>query len=543
MQNPRRFLCRSVFALWLLALFALSRPAQAQAVLNPGGSVTGTLDATHTTLTYSFQVTADSDAAFTLTTGANLSAYLYFYDVDGTTQIGSYSYSGGGSSSSVTIPHLGPGATYFLHVVLNSGGDTFTLSSAVTPCATPNDMEPNDDYQHAHAFAFNTTTTGRLGYSRSAYNTVDSSDWYTVTVPKDGDATYTLTTDPTLSAYLEVYDVDGTSRLGYSYSGGSSSSSVTIPHLAPGTTYYIHALLNSGYGGYTLKNTEALPTITTPATLNNTPATALPLAVNGSATGHLGYSFGSYSNVNTEVWYSYVAPQDGDATFTLTTDATLPLSAYVEFYDSNETSRISYAYSGASSTSSITIPHLAPGATYYVHALFNSGYGGYTLSAAYAPQTVPNDKELDDDYKHANAYAFGSTITGRLGYSRTSYSDVDPADWYTVTIPQNSDATFTLTTDPNLSAYVEFYDVDGSSQISYAYSGAGSTSSVTIPHLAPGATYYVQIARNGGYGSYKLSSYLTPVVTPHQSGSRNDTGDCRSLRARQQRHRRTRLFA
>ena len=512
MQKLCRLFCRGVLALWLLALFALARPTQAQAVLNPnGGSVTGTLDAAHTALVYNYTPTKDGNATLTLTVGGNLSGYVQFYDSDGTSA-GAYTYSNGVTPVTLAIPHLAPGATYYVHVVYSGGAGAFTLSSAVTPPAVANDAEPNNDYTHATTYAANSTITGHLGYSRTSYGDVDTQDWYKFTVPKDGDLTFTLTVDPTLYGYVQFYDSDGTSAGAYTYSSAVAPVTLTIPHLAPGTTYYVVVVAQSGsYGGYTLKNAEALPAVARQAAPDNTPATALPLPVNSSVTGHEGYSLGSYGAINRNVWYSFVAPQDGNAAFTLTTDATLPLAAYVEFYDSDGASQGSYVHADANSSNTLIIPHLAPGATYYVLVAQTGGYGGYTLSNAYAPQTVANDKENDDVYTRANAYAFGGTITGHLGYSRTAYGDLDSSDWYSLKVPSNGDATFTLTTDANLAAYVEFYDSDGASQVSYSHADANSAVTLTVPHLSPGATYYLLIDRTGGYGSYHLTSYLTPV--------------------------------
>ena len=650
MQDKHSFLCRSVLALWLLALFALAGPAQAQAPLNPnGGSVTGTLDATHTVLTYSYTVTKDEDATLTLTTSAGLTAYVRFYDSDGTSDLLD-TFVNSSSTGTLGVAHLGPG-TYFVHVTLINGAGNFTLGSAVTLPAAANDTEPNDDYTHAHAFAPNTTTTGHLGYSRTAYGDVDNADWYsfvapqdgdvtfklttdsvfplnayvrfydsngtsdlfdafantntsnaitvghlapgatyyvavtrnnlwggytlknvvtppavandaevnddykhaltytfgsTVTghlgysrtaygdvdnadwyafsVPKDGDATFTLTTDSVfpLNAYVRFYDSNGTSEINNAFANTNNSNTLTVPHLAPGTTYYVAVTRNNYWGGYTLTSSEALPAITTAATLNNTPATALPFAVGGTVTGHLGYSFGTYAGVNSVVWYKYVASQDGDVTFTLTTDLTknsggnyeFPLNAYVRFYDSDGSNQINNAFANTNSSNTLTVGHLAPGATYYVAVTLNNYYGGYTLKNVVTPPSVANDREVNDDYTHALTYTVGSTVTGHLGYSRTAYTDVDNADYYAMTVPQNGDVTFTLTTDSTLSlnAYVRFYDSDGTSQINNAFANTNNSNTLTVPHLAPGATYYVAVTRNNYWGGYTLSSVLTPVV-------------------------------
>ena len=535
------------FALWLLALFALARPAQAQAVLNPNGSVTGTLDATRTALTYSYTVTQDEDATFTLKTGTNLSAFVRFYDSDGTSQLYSaYAGAGGGGTGVMTVPHLAPGATYHVSVTLNSGADTFTLSNTVTPPALANDAEPNDDYTHARAYAVNATTTGHLGYSRTAYNTVDGADWYAITIPKDGDVTFTIATDPTLSAYVRFYDSNGTSQLSYAYAGagGGGFGATTVPHLAPGATYYVAVTLGGGYGGYTLSNVNAAQTVVNDNEVNDTPAQAAHLPGLVGFTGRLGYSRTAYSDVDGADWYTVTIPQNGNATFTLSTGSTL--SAYIRFYDVDGMTQVGYAYAGAGGggTGVLTVPHLAPGATYYVAVTLSGGYGGYSVAASLAPVVDAINPIPGTTKANAVPFAPDSSVTGNLGYSQNSYYTVSGAAWYSFIAPIDSDVTFTLATDTllPLSAYVRFYDVGGSSQIAYAYTGSNSVSSVIVPHLAPGATYYVEVTLNGGYGGYTLSNTVAPLFVANDAEP-NDTYDAgHSAEQPVQYHRASRLF-
>ena len=648
MQDKFRFPCRSVFALWLMALFALARPAHAQIVLNPaGGSANGTLNATQTDVNYSYTAAADEDARLTLSMGAGVRGRIYFYDSDGATGRANTSVIEASTSGQLGIAHLAPGATYFVHVVLYDGAGTYTLSSSVTAPAFANDAEPNNDPSAAKAFAVNTTKTGHLGYSRTSYTDVDTQDWYSfvapqdgdvtftlttdsvfplrariyfidsdgatgrgntgvieantsgnltiphlapgatyyvlvivydgyggyrlknvltppavandsegnddpphalplavnttktghlgysrtvytdvdtqdwykVTVPKDGDVTYTLTVDPTLRARIFFYDSDGaTGRGNTSVIDSSASGPLGIAHLAPGTTYYVLVILYDGYGGYTLGNSESLPAITTAATPDNSPATALPFAVNGTVTGHLGYSFGSYTAVNANEWYSFVATQDGDVTFTLTTDNALPLRARIYFFDSDgATNRGNTGVIEANTSGSLTVPHLAPGATYYVLIQRYDYYGGYTLTNTFTPPALARDAEVNDTPAQAVNTGGLPNVTGHLGYSRTAYTDVDTDDWYTVTVSQNGDATFTLTTDSvfPLRAQIYFYDSDGATiRGNTGVIEANTSGSLTIPHLAPGATYFARVYRYDLYGSYRLRTTLAPVSNP-----------------------------
>ena len=528
MQNKRSFLYRSVLALWLLALFASARPAQAQAVLNPaGGSVTGALDATHTVVNYSYKVTADADATLTLTTSANLRAYIYFYDADGTTSLLNPTFVGFGATGTLAVPHLSPGATYFVHAVLYDGSGTFTLASSVTPPAVANDAEPDNDPAHALTFAVNTSKTGHLGYSLASYSSVDTADWYKVTVPKDGDLTYTLTTDANLRAQIYFYDSDGTtSPLNPTFVGFGSTGTLTVPHLAPGTIYYVVIQRYDGYGGYTIVNSEALPVIKTQAAANNTPSTALPFASGGTVTGHEGYSLGTYANINTSVYYSFVAPADSDVTFTLTTDPTFPLRAQIFFYDSDGTTYIANSSLVPSNSSDhLTIGHLAPGTTYYVLVQRYDGYGGYTLTNSASTPVIATQAAANNSPANALPFASGATVTGHEGYSLGSYSNVNTQVWYSFVAPADSDVTFTLTTDGvfPLRAQIFFYDSDKTTAIANSnLVAANSSGQLTIGHLAPGATYYVLVQRYDGYGGYTLSNTAALPVLANDL-EKNDT--------------------
>ncbi len=527
MQHKRSFPRWSVLALWLLALFALAgHPAvgQAQAVLNPnGGSATGSLDATHTDIVYSYTVTNDEDSTLTLTTGAGVRAYIRFYDRDGATLVASQSLVGFGSTGQQGIGHLGPG-TYFVHATLYDGSGTFTLSSALTPPAAANDTEPNNDAARAVAYAVNSTVTGHLGYSRTAYADVDTQDWYKVTVPKDGDVTFTLTTDGVfpLRAYLQFYDSDGATLVaGQGLVGGNSTGQFGVGHLAPGTTYYVVVQRYDGYGGYTLANTETTPVITTQATVNNTPATGLPFAPNSTVTGHLGYSFGAYSNINVIEWYKVTVPKDGDVTFTLTTDGVFPLRAYLQFYDSDGATLVAgQGIVGVNSTGQFGVGHLAPGTTYYVVVQRYDGYGGYTLANTETTPVITTQATVNNTPATGLPFAPNSTVTGHLGYSFGSYTNINSVEWYKFIASQDGDATFTLTTDQtkdsggnflfNLRANVHFYDSDGTTEIGNSFVGYNTSNTLTVAHLAPGATYYVAVTLYDHWGGYTLKNVVTP---------------------------------
>ena len=519
MKNQPNSLCRRVFAFWLLALFALTRPAQALTPLPPnGGSVTGTLDANHAYIQFSYTLPRDEDATFTLTTSAGLRASIIFNDAGNSNTITQSGVVGFGSSGTLGIGHLAPGATYVVQAQIYDGSGTFTLSSAVTAPAAVNDAEPNNDPKHATALVPNSFTTGHLGYSRSFYKSVDTGDWYSFKAPQDGDVTFTLTTDSVfpLRASIVFYEEDGNTRITNSgVAGAGSSTQLGIAHLSPGATYYVVAQIYDGYGGYTLTNAEASPTIANDALPNQDPLHARVLPVNGAVAGHLGYSLASYNLVNTGDYYSFTAPKDGDVTFTLATDSVFPLRAKIQFFDSDGSTYITQSgVAGVNGSVQLGIAHLSPGATYYVVAQIYDGYGGYTFTNAFTPVTVANDKGGLTTPQTATALPVNTTTTGHLGFSMASYNSLNTYDYYAITVPQNGDVTLTLKTDSvfPLRARINFYDSDGSTYISQSgVAGVNGSVQLGIPHLSPGATYYAIVALYDGYGGYTLTDAFTPV--------------------------------
>jgi hypothetical protein len=328
-------------------------------------------------------------------------------------------------------------------------------------------------------------------------------DTYSLTVPADGNVTFTLTTSSTLNGLMRFYDSDGTTQINYVYCNYGSSASLTIPHLGPGATYYASVEINGGSGSYTLSDTETQPPYAKNTEPNNTPAQGIPLTVKGTATGHVGYSTTSYNTQDNIDYYKFTVSADGDVTFSLTTDSTL--NALLRFRDSDGTTQINYVYCNYGSSATLTIPHLAPGATYYVSVTVNGGYGSYKAGGSIAVPKESAAREPNNTYQQAQPFALNSSVTGNIGYSTTSYNATDNIDFWKVTVTKAGTLTVKLTTDSTLNGLVRIYSTDGTTQLTYFYTNYGSTASISYALPAAG-TYYVSVAVNGGYGGYTLSN-------------------------------------
>jgi hypothetical protein len=510
--------------LFLLAALVMSvTPACAQ--LAPNGSVSGTLNAATTQLTFSFTADADGNATFTFDPVNTLQACIRFLDSDGTTQVAQSTIPATGNNATLTIVHLSPGATYFVSAVRNNGSGDFTLSNVYTPQAIVNDVEPNNTFDTGLDLAMPTSVTGHIGYSRASYNDLDVEDWYKLTVPQDGNLQLTLTQTSASQAHIQFYDSDGTTRpLQSAVPATGNNATLTIPHLAPGATYYIRIIRDSGYGGYTLSGTLTSPPQSNDAEPNNSALQATRTLSFATATqGHIGYSRTSYNDLDTEDWYKLTVSQDANVTLTLT--QTSASQAYLQFYDSDGTTlKRETSIPATGNNATLTITHLGAGTIYYVRVLRNNGYGGYTLTGALTPPGVSNDAELNDSAVEATAsIPMDGRVNGHIGYSRATYDVVDTQDWYKMVVPRDGNITLTLSQENTSQAYLQFYDSDGTTQqLQTSIPATGNNATLTIPHLGPGTIYYVRVLRNGGYGGYILTNRFHPMYVTNDA-EQNDS--------------------
>ncbi len=367
----------------------------------------------------------------------------------------------------------------------------------------------------------NATTLAVPGTATGSISATTTSQTYSVIVPSDGNVTFTIAGDANLYSHLVFLDSDGISQLGEVYASFGSSATLTIPHLAPGATYFARVSAYSGTGTFTLSDTLAQPAVAIDAEPNDTAATATAtLTVGTPLTGHMGYSRTSYTTVDTADYYKVVVAADGDLTFTISGDANL--YSHLVFLDSDGASQLAEVYASFGASATLTIPHLAPGATYYAKVSSYSGYGGYTLSDTLAQPAIPIDVEPNDTHSTGRTFKVGTTSSGHMGYSRTSYNTVDTADYYKVKVVSDGNLTLTITGDANLYSHLVFFDSNGTTQLFEVYASFGASGAVTIPHLSPGATYYAKVSSYSGYGGYTLSGVLVKPTVNGDAGT-NDT--------------------
>jgi hypothetical protein len=498
--------------LWLISLLAFLCLLAATVPgwsLGPGDSATGTLTTDHTSDVWPLVIPADGTVTVTLTQGSAVVDFdLNLYDTNGTTQL-----QHNGSTAQVTsvgYPNLQPG-TYFAKVYRYSGEGGYTVSMSFTAQPLANDAEPNDAVDTPVSLPLATPLTGHLGYYTAG--TTDAVDWYAVTVTADGALAVTLTHDETADLDLDLYDVDGTTRLQHD---GSSALTIGVsePNLMPGT-YFARVYRYSGYAGYTLSATTTVQPLANDAEPNDAVDTPVSLPLATPLTGHLGY----YAAGTTDAvdWYAVTVPADGALAVTLTHDATADLD--LDLYDVNGTTRLQHNGSSAL-TIGVSEPNLTPG-TYYVTVYRYSGFGGYTLSATTTAQPLANDAEPNDAADTPVSLPLATPLTGHLGYYAAGTTDV--VDWYAVTVPADGALAVTVTHDETADLDLDLYDVDGTTRLQHDGSSA-LTIGVSEPNLMPG-TYYVAVYRYSGYGGYTLSATTTaqPLANDAEPNDAADT--------------------
>ncbi len=485
-------------------------PTQAQSIaLN--GTVTGRLGYSYwedpdVDDWYKIEVPAEGKLTIKIQTQESLSVYyktLYAIDSEGNPQERGFTY----WNDDLVLNNLAAG-TYYIRVHWYSDGSSYggySLSTAFAENAYANDAEPNDDASHAKLITLGSTVTGRLGYSY--WEDTDEDDWYKVNIPAEGKLTINIEKEESLSIYyksLYVLDADGEYKERSSTYWGDP---LVVSDLAAGT-YYIRVHWysdGSSYGGYSLSTAFAENTYANDAEPNDDANQAQSIALNGTVTGRLGYSY--WNDKDEDDWYKIDIPTEGKLTIDIQKEESLSIyykSLYVLNADGEYKER-NYTYW----TDLLVVSDLAAG-TYYIKVHHNSGgsYGGYSLSTAFAENAYANDAEPDNDYTTAQTISFGQNYTGRLGYSY--WNDTDEDDWFKVSLTAAGSITVNISKEESLSIYYKSIHAikDGElKELGYTY----WTDELKISDLTAG-TYYIKIHRNSGYGGYNLKLDTTAGI-------------------------------
>jgi len=468
-------------------------PAQANPI-NVNGSDSGTLSDVNDNVDWR-KVTLPSDGKLVVATlaVAGLEIDNYIYDQDGVSMLASYAYGGSHDWDTSYFFNMLAG-TYYIRTYAYSGAGAYTITNHFYPANYQNDPENNDSALVASSLSLNGSATGHLGFYSMEYT--DTQDWWKVTVPSDGKLVIATLSDPTIEIDNYIYDQDGNSMLAqYAYGGSHTWDTAYFVNLIPGT-YYIKSYCYSGYGGYTITNHFVPANLQNDSEPNDSASIAIPLALNGNSTGHLG--FYSMGKTDTEDWRKITVPSDGELVVATFSDSTIELDNYI--YDQDKKTMIaSYEYAGSHQWDTTYFPNLTPG-TYYIRTLDYGGYGAYTISNNFIPAQYENDPEPNDSIPIAKSIQLNTVRSGHLHYY--NQGKYDDNDCFSFTVNSVWDTLFIRTdSSPTLELDFNLYNSAGN-QI--AHSGMnGTTELLVYVNLQPG-TYYVNAYCYSGYGSYLL---------------------------------------
>ncbi|HNW50638.1 MAG TPA: T9SS type A sorting domain-containing protein [Prolixibacteraceae bacterium] len=373
----------------------------------------------------------------------------------------------------------------------------------------PQDNEPNNSWQTANVFIVNGSTSGTLNYDDDYY------DYYQVTIPSDGQLSFTLVPGGALDGYLDLYDQNGYSFLRTSTQTGVGVTDNLIYENLKAGTYYIR-VGGSGTDSYTLSNVFTPTVYSSDVEPNDTQAESVSIGLNGAINGHL--QFWGNGSMDYYDYYSFTTIVDGKISFAVVPGTTL--DAYLDLYDQNGYSYMRGSYeTGQGITDSLIFENLKAG-TYFIR-VGGGGYGSYTLNNLFTPTDIPNgnDAEPNDTQEQSVTISMNSSATGHLYYFGNGTYDY--YDYYSFTTPSDGKIAFALIPQNTLDAYLDLYDQNGYSYLQGSVEvGLGVSDSLIYENLKAG-TYYIRVG-GGGFGSYTLKNTFTATAIPNGNDTEPD---------------------
>ncbi|MFT3909298.1 MAG: GEVED domain-containing protein [Ferruginibacter sp.] len=463
---------------------------------------------------YKITTTADGDIGVSVTGDRPAGyIYLYLYDNDGITQLGTTSNYVSNGAIAFTVGGLAAG-TYYIRIWEpgNSSYTGYTLTNSLTTSSVANDAELNDYFIQSNTINLAAPKTGHIGYRRNG-GQVDGSDYYKLVTTNDGDITVTVTGDRNAGyIYIYLYDKDTVTQLiTTSNYVANGPISFTQGGLAAGTYYVlVYEPGNPSYTGYTVTASLATAPNTGDAEPNDNIAQASAFPLNGTVSGHIAYR-NNGGTVDANDYYKIITTQDGDISLSVTGDRPAGY-IYIYLYDNDGVTQLgansNYVSNG---TISFTKTGLAAG-TYYalVFESGNASYSGYTLTNTFTPAPYNNDVEANNTMATASLLNLNPSKSGHIAY-RYNGGTVDPDDYWKIIMNTTDSFHVVLNISTNNSnGYVYIYLLDGNGTQIYAqsdYTNNRSVYDIYYPSLAAG-TYYLRISEPG---NVNFCSYTIPV--------------------------------
>jgi hypothetical protein len=355
------------------------------------------------------------------------------------------------------------------------------------------------------------TSLSANGSASGTLNNQSTTHYWQVTTSANGYLRIEVNSGSLIDADVTLYDTDGTSTI--LYDGRSGTYSEVYGFLKPGT-YYVKVYRWTGTTGtYTITSSFSSPSRAPDTELNDSYSTAISANLNGTSTGHLGFS-GSSSRDEVDFW-KITTTQDGwlrvqvrsdSLDLRQTGDATLDVDVYL--YDIDGTTTVSS--DGGTGTFSQVDGYLRPG-TYFVKVyLWHGRAGSYEIkSDLLLCPSAANDPEQNDSYTSASTLTFGIASTGHIGYRTNGLTDTQ--DYWRLVAPSSDSIYVHVTSDSTVDMDVTAYGSDGATYVS-SDGRSGVYSRIGIKPTA-GATYYIRAYKwQGTAGSYSIIAVASSVA-------------------------------
>jgi hypothetical protein len=484
-----------------LCTFAQGSNFATAVAIDPNGTKTGIISDQSMTHWWKVTLTANGYLRVQTTSGGTVDVDLSIYDVNGTTYITGDSKSG---TTAEAFAFLKPG-TYYINPYRGGGtGGAYSLTTTFTSPTRNADTEPNDATTQALTLAPNSSSTGHIGFFGSG--TFDESDYWKITTMQDGwlrvqvrSDSLDLRGDNLFDIDVSMYDINGISYLSGDSRSGTFSQAAAF--LRPGT-YYVKLYRGNGRAGsYEIKVDLFPPGRANDVEGNDTYQTASTATINGTVTGHIGYSSDGVTDQGD--YWKFTIPGNGKVVVQITNDSLdqsgIRFDVDVSMYDVNGTSYIT----GDSRTGTFSecIAYLK-GGTYYIRPYRGFGNGGsYAMTVNYTAPARADDGDGNDDPATAKALTYGVVNSGHIGYFGNGVTD--NGDYWKLTAPSSDSIYIQITSDASVDVDLSIYDSNGSSYIA----GDTRTSTYSQAGFKPvaGSTYYIRAYRGlGSAGSYSI---------------------------------------
>ncbi|MBE7174627.1 MAG: pre-peptidase C-terminal domain-containing protein, partial [Williamsia sp.] len=456
---------------------------------------------------YKITTTGDGLIKLNLTSGNNNYVSARLFDADGITQLNYLEAANG--TSTVSTDGLAAGTYYVgVYAYYNNQFVPYAITDSLFTPAQANDPEPNGTAAQAVTLGVNGTATGHVGYYNN--NKRDTLDWYKITTTADGLIKLNLTSGNNNYVSARLFDADGITQLNY-LEAANNTSTVSTDGLAAGTYYIgINAYYNNQFVPYVIKD-SLFTTVPNDAEPNGTQATAKPLALNSTTTGHIGYYYNNRRD--TFDWYRIIVPQSGAIRLKLTSGNSYYVSARLY----NEAGNLQLNYTeAANSTSSVTTDGLGAGIYYVaINAYYNNQFVPYTLTDSLLTYNQ-NDTLPNTYFSQAPTVLSNRTTTGDVGFLFNTIRDTVDT-WKINYTGSDGNLNFTFNLLPHIgdggTSYVWFqvYKDTAAAPIFNNYYVAAS-SAINLTGLSQGY-YYIRVFAyyNNQFNAYSIANAFTQV--------------------------------